>query len=206
MASLGCCDKAGANNRVSRDAEVSSPAWWELLEACEAHGSHHITEETLSLRSRLLPRTARAIGSVAIGGIVGRFREGLMDYFEKHVERYTEGAISEEDHQFNDCVRQWGFPVRAPLSSPVRRTREKLRHECMKCLPNGAWKHQVSAADPVVPHFCTGEECCVNVNHTRDKFKTYVVPSMVPMSMVTVSQHRCHMRFGVPWEGVEWLP
>jgi len=188
-AQVGCSDRAGANFRVSDDAVLRHLGWSELQLGCQAHDGHHVTEDLFALRSRFLPRIARATGSLAIGGTIARFSEILCEWLDQNVDRQVGGAISEEAERYRRSLIDLFWPEPPEGLGYLATMRARLRRLIMLRLPNGEWRpgHRTEK----LVHLCAGAECCASDEDCKRKFKTYFVAATLPYASIMVSQHRC---------------
>lgn len=180
---ISCADRAGANGRVSGHDHMTHAGWIELLVGCQAHDAHHCTEETLELRSRLLPRVAKACGSLTLGGLIYKLRLELVEFLKG-------GGLEFRRTDPNDAAAEAFRLAHIDLHWPLRhadnpRSKLRLRRLVMLRLPNGDWRRHGR-----IVHVCMGLGCCRDEAHCLAKFICYVVPAILPYAAPSVSQHR----------------
>jgi hypothetical protein len=182
---LGCADRAGANSSVSTHDTLTRCGWGELLLGCQVHDSHHCLTETLLLRSRLVPRVASALASIASGGLLTALRQCLIEHIENGgVDRRIEGGgnTAEAEAHRQSCLNAgWPWPKHDGYHG-----KKRTRRVVMERLPNGDWR----VRNGKIVHWCRGRRCCRNYEHCVSQFVTYFVPAVLPYNPVSISQHR----------------
>jgi hypothetical protein len=182
---LSCADRAGANGRVLKHEDLSD-AQASLGYGCQLHDCHHCTEETLSLRPRLLPRVARACGSVSLGSIMAGIRTELIHFLRQNTERFTEGSPTAEANAYRAAMLDVWWQIK---HDEGKQGRSRQRRMVMERLANGDWRIRVGDGGKV-QHFCSGADCCRNDQDCIEQFVLYFVPAVIPKKAISVSQHR----------------
>jgi hypothetical protein len=128
----------------------------QLPQGCKAHDAHHCVGEALSVIPRVIPRLAKALGSVSQTGVSKRLRKHLKDILSERIKIYfDERNPMESIHKAyrEACIAVW----LSTLGSLPSRQRQKILIEYFL---NGDWRgHEVQ-------HWC-GVNCCGSPANAR---------------------------------------